>query len=101
MARPLFNSFSGREDGKVDYVVVAFFVSYVIAAGLVCTCSFLSSIHLCRDGAVVAAPTPTPTPTPTPYFQLSTPYSLLPTLAPAPIPTPFILLVLQLLLELL
>ena len=33
VARPLFNTYSGRQDGKVDYLVVAFFVSYVIAAG--------------------------------------------------------------------
>ena len=35
VARPLFDSYSGVEDGRIDLLVVGFFVSYVIAAQLV------------------------------------------------------------------
>jgi hypothetical protein len=60
VARPLFNTYSGRQDGKVDYLVVCFFVSYVIAAGCLVSrlVSLLVSLSVCFFVSYVIAAGP-------------------------------------------
>ena len=50
LARPLFDSNSGKADGRVDLVVCVFFVSYVIAAQVIASADSirLTDMHLDR-----------------------------------------------------
>lgn len=48
LARPLFDSNSGKADGRVDLVVCVFFVSYVIAAQVIASADSMkyTDMHL-------------------------------------------------------